>query len=90
MLLQHAAAAQIAGLDPAQRCDLPQRCNARRNNTCPSPPLQRCLDPILTIAAAQGWGRPVFWSPPDKREEVGARAAATAVRCCEGWQWLCP
>lgn len=35
--------------------------------------LLRCLDPVLTIAAAQGWGRPVFWSTPDKREEV---------RCC--------
>lgn len=34
--------------------------------------LLRCLDPVLTIAAAQGWGRPVFWSAPDKREEVGA------------------
>ena len=33
--------------------------------------LLRCLDPVLTIAAAQGWGRPVFWSTPDKREEVG-------------------
>lgn len=33
--------------------------------------LLRCLDPVLTIAAAQGWGRPVFWSTPDKRQEVG-------------------
>ena len=32
--------------------------------------LLRCLDPVLTIAAAQGWGRPVFWSTPDKRQEV--------------------
>lgn len=32
--------------------------------------LLRCLDPVLTIAAAQGWGRPVFWSPPDKRGEA--------------------
>lgn len=29
-----------------------------------------CLDPILTIAAAQGFGRPVFWSPPDQRAEA--------------------
>ena len=29
----------------------------------------RCLDPILTVAAAQGHGRSVFWSPPDRREE---------------------
>ena len=36
--------------------------------------LLRCLDPVLTIAAAQGWGRPVFWSTPDKREEVRAGA----------------
>jgi len=30
----------------------------------------RCLDPILTVAAAQGHGRSVFFSPPDKREEA--------------------
>ena len=30
----------------------------------------QCLDPVLTIAAAQGFGKPVFWSPLDKREEV--------------------
>ena len=33
--------------------------------------LLRCLDPVLTIAAAQGWGRPIFFSPPDRREVVG-------------------
>ena len=32
----------------------------------------RCLDPLLTVAAAQGHGRPVFFSPPDKREEAEA------------------
>ncbi|PRW33164.1 P-loop containing nucleoside triphosphate hydrolase isoform A [Chlorella sorokiniana] len=43
--------------------------------------LLRCLDPVLTIAAAQGWGRPVFWSTPDKREEaeVARRSVAAAV-----------
>jgi len=30
----------------------------------------RCLDPILTVAAAQGHGRSIFFSPPDKREEA--------------------
>jgi ATP-dependent RNA helicase DHX57 len=36
----------------------------------------RCLDPILTIAAAQGFGRPAFFSPPDKRAEADAARAA--------------
>jgi ATP-dependent RNA helicase DHX57 len=40
--------------------------------------LLRCLDPVLTIAAAQGWGRPIFWSPPDKRDEVRAVVLAFA------------
>lgn len=30
----------------------------------------RCLDPVLTIVAAQAFGKPVFWSTPDKREEA--------------------
>ena len=41
--------------------------------------LLRCLDPVLTIAAAQGWGRPVFWSSPDKREEVGLGVVVVVV-----------
>lgn len=38
--------------------------------------LLRCLDPVLTIAAAQGFGRPVFFSPPDRREEAEAAKRA--------------
>ena len=30
----------------------------------------RCLDPVLTIAAAQTFGKPLFFSPPDKRDEA--------------------
>jgi ATP-dependent RNA helicase DHX57 len=38
----------------------------------------RCLDPVLTVAAAQAHGRPAFFSPPDKRAEAeAARAALT-------------
>jgi hypothetical protein len=50
--------------------------------------LLRCLDPVLTIAAAQGWGRPVFWSPPDKRGEAsrwlrqGPPALALRLSAC--------
>jgi ATP-dependent RNA helicase DHX57 len=32
----------------------------------------RCVDPVLTIAAAQAFGKPVFWSSPDSREEAAA------------------
>jgi ATP-dependent RNA helicase DHX57 len=32
----------------------------------------RCLSPMLTIAAAMGYGRPLFMSPPDKRSEADA------------------
>ena len=32
----------------------------------------RCIDPVLTIVAAMAWGKPVFLSPPDKREEANA------------------
>lgn len=32
----------------------------------------RCLDPVLTVAALQGHGRPAFFSPPDRREEASA------------------
>ena len=39
----------------------------------------RCLDPILTVAAVQGHGRPVFWSTPDRRDEAeAAKKALTA------------
>lgn len=41
--------------------------------------LLRCLDPVLTIAAAQGWGRPIFWSPPDKRDEVRGGGACVCA-----------
>lgn len=33
----------------------------------------QCMDPILTIAAAMSYGRPMFLSPQDKREEAGAK-----------------
>ncbi len=32
----------------------------------------RCLNPMLTIAAAMGYGRPLFSSPPDRRAEADA------------------
>lgn len=32
--------------------------------------LLRCAGPVLTIAAAMGHGRPVFYSPPDKCGEA--------------------
>lgn len=32
--------------------------------------LLRCLDPVLTIAAALSYGRSIFFEPPDRREEV--------------------
>ena len=32
----------------------------------------RCLTPVLTIVAAMGYGRPIFGSPPDKRDEANA------------------
>ena len=32
----------------------------------------RCLTPMLTIVAAMGYGRPIFGSPPDKRDEANA------------------
>lgn len=32
--------------------------------------LLRCLDPILTIAAAMAHGRPIFAAPPAEREQV--------------------
>ena len=32
----------------------------------------RCVDPVLTIAAAQAFGKPVFWSSSDSREEAAA------------------
>ncbi len=34
--------------------------------------LLRCVDPVLTIAAALGHGRSVFYSPPDQRQEAEA------------------
>ncbi len=36
------------------------------------PVLRRCVGPILTIAAAMAHGRPVFQSPPDRRDEAEA------------------
>ena len=30
--------------------------------------LLRCLDPVLTIVAAQAFGKPIFWSSPDNRD----------------------
>ena len=32
----------------------------------------RCVDPVLTIVAAQAFGKPVFWSSIDSREEAEA------------------
>ena len=32
----------------------------------------RCLSPMLTIVAAMGYGRPIFVSPPDRRDEANA------------------
>lgn len=32
----------------------------------------RCLDPVLTVAAAQGYGRPIFWSTRDNRDAAEA------------------
>jgi hypothetical protein len=45
--------------------------------------LLRCLDPVLTIAAAQAWGRPIFWSPPDRRDAVSVLAGDTL--CLLAW-----
>ena len=32
--------------------------------------LLRCASPVLTMAAAMGHGRQIFYSPPDKRQEA--------------------
>ena len=32
--------------------------------------LLRCASPVLTMAAAMGHGRQIFFSPPDKRQEA--------------------
>ncbi len=39
--------------------------------------LLRCVGPCLTIAAAMGHGRPVFFAPVDKRQEAQVPAAET-------------
>lgn len=40
--------------------------------------LLRCAGPVLTIAAAMGHGRPVFFAPADKRGEA---QVVSGVRC---------
>ena len=35
--------------------------------------LLRCASPVLTVAAAMGHGRQIFFSPADKRQESQAR-----------------
>jgi hypothetical protein len=39
--------------------------------------LLRCAAPVLTIAAALGHGRPVFYSPPDRRRDAQVRGRRT-------------
>ena len=34
--------------------------------------MYRCINPVLTIVAAIAWGKPVFLSHPDRREEANA------------------
>lgn len=41
--------------------------------------MRRCVGPVLTIVAAMAHGRPVWQSPPDRRQEAdAAKAALTA------------
>ena len=49
----------------------------------------RCINPVLTIVAAIAWGKPVFLSHPDRREEANAARkllaadSAGALPICE-------
>ena len=45
--------------------------------------LLRCASPVLTIAAAMGHGRQIFYSPADKRQEAQARTPPAAG--CISW-----
>ena len=39
----------------------------------------RCMGPVLTLAAAMAYGRPIFYAPPDRRAEAeAAKRALTA------------
>ena len=54
-------------------------CDARLGKALLYGAMLRCVGPVLTVAAAMAYGRPVFVSPPDRRAEAdAAKRALTA------------
>ncbi len=50
--------------------------------------LLRCASPVLTVAAAMGHGRQIFFSPADKRQESQARGRQPCVPPVSGIQQI--
>jgi ATP-dependent RNA helicase DHX57 len=74
-------ATPAAALTPLGRHLARMPCDARLGKMLVFGAMLRCLDPILTCAAAASHGRPAFFSPPDARAEADAARRRLLEAC---------